>query len=130
LGCHVDLLSLRRGFNVSPKRRLGGKEFAVFLAGTGPERTRLVCECIQLKAKAVCGAAGLRPYEITINIGAFHSSAGAAACCASRLPPTATSGKVAATGSFWTSLYKRRPDFFGRPRRRGASGHASDSCAG
>ncbi|MHA6644066.1 GGDEF domain-containing protein [Mesorhizobium sp. A623] len=49
--------------------RLGGEEFAAFLAGAGHERTTLVCECIRLKAKAVCGAIGLSPYEITVSIG-------------------------------------------------------------
>lgn len=51
--------------------RLGGEEFAVFLLGAGDERAALVCECIRLKAKAVCGGIGIVSHEITVSIGAY-----------------------------------------------------------
>lgn len=49
--------------------RLGGEEFAVFLAGAGPERTTLVCECIRLKAKAVCRTIGPIAHELSVSVG-------------------------------------------------------------
>lgn len=56
--------------------RLGGEEFAVFLAGADHERAAQVCDRIRRSMKSIAPTIGLGRREITVSIGASKHQPG------------------------------------------------------